>query len=730
WTRSYLGNRALAASATERVADYRDAVAQIPSNPLADSDLPLVVEPLNILRDLARAPVKTAGLDPAELGWGLSQQRVVANEARLAYRAALNQHFLPRLLLRLEEQMQNNVNRPEVLFETLKVYLMLGQAGSLNPDLVREWSAADTQSAYPGPNRAQLRNDIADHLDALLAAPMERIELNKDMVDHVRGILSETQPSQRVYNGILASPAARALPQWRVTDVGGPAVGRAMVRPSGAPLDEGVPGIFTHAGFHEVFLEEALAVAERIQRDSWVLGPESAIAQSEAALTRISRDVLDLYYNDYVKTYDQLLGDLDIVPLESLSHAVEVTNVLSGSTSPIVNILEAVAQETRLTAARAADVPAGDEAAAVGETVAGSAQVTGALSPRARLFMEAMSAGAAARGEETAQPGAYVEERFEWLHRLVASQEGAPSELDEMIGTLTEVYQQLNRMSFADGTASGSDEELSALARFRSASARLPGPMERWSKQISVGSAGIAADGTRAGIDALWKSEVLPLCERVVGSTYPFDDRARADASIKDFSTLFAPEGLIDSFFREHIAKYVDTSTRPWSWKAVNGTDLGISQAVLTEMQRAAEIRDAFFASGTAPQIDFQVTPEALDPEARSVALEIDGQTVAFSHSDGQPRPAAVAWPGSVGMARIAFEPQASNSESMLDRDGPWAWFRLLDAAEVRNTNASDRKRLIFRVGGRIAIFQLQSSSVLNPFALPALTSFSCPSSF
>uniref|UniRef100_UPI0035652387 type VI secretion system membrane subunit TssM n=1 Tax=Rhodosalinus sp. TaxID=2047741 RepID=UPI0035652387 len=33
WTRSYLGNRALAASATERVADYRDAVAQIPSNP-------------------------------------------------------------------------------------------------------------------------------------------------------------------------------------------------------------------------------------------------------------------------------------------------------------------------------------------------------------------------------------------------------------------------------------------------------------------------------------------------------------------------------------------------------------------------------------------------------------------------------------------------------------------------------------------------------------------------
>jgi type VI secretion system protein ImpL len=151
---------------------------------------------------------------------------------------------------------------------------------------------------------------------------------------------------------------------------------------------------------------------------------------------------------------------------------------------------------------------------------------------------------------------------------------------------------------------------------------------------------------------------------------------------------------------------------------------------VLTEIQRAAEIRDAFFSAGTAPQISFQVTPEALDPQARSVALEIDGQTVEFSHSDGQPRPVAVTWPGAVGLARIGFQPPASNSESSLSRDGPWAWFRLLDAAEVRNTNVSDRKRLIFRVGGRIAIFQLQSGSVLNPFSLPALTNFSCPKTF
>jgi len=167
--------------------------------------------------------------------------------------------------------------------------------------------------------------------------------------------------------------------------------------------------------------------------------------------------------------------------------------------------------------------------------------------------------------------------------------------------------------------------------------------------------------------------------------------------------------------------------SRPWTWKRVNNVDLGISAAVLQQMQYAAEIRDAFFASGPTPSVQFQITPEALDPKAKSVLLEIDGQKVGFAHRGGQPNPVAVTWPGSVGLARVTFLPDKKKTENTLSRDGPWGWFRLLDAAEVRRTNVSDRKRVIFNIGGRIAIFQLQSGSVINPFALPALAKFSCP---
>ena len=128
--------------------------------------------------------------------------------------------------------------------------------------------------------------------------------------------------------------------------------------------------------------------------------------------------------------------------------------------------------------------------------------------------------------------------------------------------------------------------------------------------------------------------------------------------------------------------------------------------------------------------VQFQITPEALDPKAQQVILEIDGQQVKFAHSDGTPRPFAIRWPGAVGAVRLTFAPTKPGSESGIQTTGSWAWFRMLDAAEVRNTNAPDRKRVIFNIGGRIAIFQMQTGSSLNPFALKALGAFSCPKSF
>ncbi|WP_323005166.1 type VI secretion system membrane subunit TssM [Pseudorhodobacter sp.] len=729
WTRSYLANSAMIADATDRLNAYQAAASEIPSNPIADSDLVSVIPALNILYEIPsnKARGEAATIAPEGSGYGLFQGDVIGDQAAQSYRAALNQHYLPRLLLRLEDQIQGNINNPDVLYETLKVYLMLGQQGPLNTEFIAEWMNQDWDLSFPGPSRQSLRDDLNRHLQAMLAQPMLKVSLNGPLVEQAQTLLAAMPMAQRIYNGIINSPKALDLPQWRIVDVGGPAVTRALVRSSGKPLTEGVEGIFTYRGFNTVFLEEALSVARRIQNENWVLGAQAGGDQSDAAILALTRDVLDLYYNDYTARYEGILSDVDIIPMESLRHSVEVTNILAGPTSPIVNLLNAISDETKLTEDRSA---VSTEAIGDGVNAVANLELKSLLSVQAQTFLFALENAEAASGAKPKPPGRYVEDRFSWLHDLVNRPEGQQSQLDELIQILDEVYREMSKLSFSGVANASTDPESSAIFHLTQATERLPGPMQRWTTQIATGSSGITADGNRSAINAKWQSAVLPFCEQSLNDRYPLNRRAQNEVGIQDFTRMFAPGGLLDAFFVENLEKFVDVSNRPWVWKRVNDADLGISPDVLLQFEHAATIRAAFFPTGATPSINFQITPEALDPKATSVRLEIDGTIVEFAQGQGQPAPAAVQWPGAAGFGSITFSPPGQGTESKLRRDGAWGWFRLLDAAETRNTSVSDKKRVIFNIGGRIAIFQMQSGSSLNPFALPSLSKFSCPKSF
>ena len=725
WTRSFLGNRELIAQANASVADYQAKATAIPPSPIGDTDLPAVVPALNALRDAPGNPTINQ-IDPERrVKWGLYQGEIIGAEAAQTYRAALNQHLLPRLILRLEDQIQGNLNNPELLYEALKIYMMLGlQAPEVDTQLIKDWMSLDWSAAYPGVARADLRADLGAHLRALVDQPMEPVALNQNLIQQVQSILAQMPLAQRIYNGIVNSQKAKALPKWRLSDAGGPAINRVFVRSSGRDLTDGVDGVYTYNGFNDFFLAEALGVARRMQKESWVLGPLGEAQQSDQALANLSRDVLGLYYDDFVERYDKLLSDIDIIPLETISHAVEVINVLQGSTSPIAKILQGIADETRLTESRAA---VNTEGVTQGLQEVGNLELRSSLGVQEQLLLDAITgADLSGGGAPPPPPGADVESRFAWLHQLTAGEDNQPSQLDDYIGILTNVYRELNSQVL--NAQGGQAQAASALAMLGQAGGRLDGPLPRWSQQIVQGASGITAEGTRSSLNAKWQAQVLPFCEQALTDRYPFNARSRADVSIQDFSRLFAPAGLIDTFFTENLLKYVDTRARPWAWKQVNTAELGISPAVLQQMQYAAEIRDTFFAGGSEPSVSFELTPYALDSNAQAVAIEVGGQVVRYQHGD-RVAPTALKWPGDVGIASVGMHPPSANAESGIVREGPWAWFRLLSAAEVRRTNVPDRSRLIFNVGGRIAQFQLRAGSVLNPFALPALTKFSCPKS-
>ncbi|MBB4286257.1 type VI secretion system membrane subunit TssM [Roseospira goensis] len=770
WTWSTIVNLDLMARVTDGLAQYRTQVAQIipgdgETMVVESSDLLPVLPPLETLRTLPTGYAEKDAPRPTGSGFGLYQGDKLAQQTRTAYREALNSLLLPRLTYRLREMLVQ-AQETEALYGLLKMYLMVGGQGPVNPALLRQWAHFDATRRYPGARNEPARTAIDGHVAALTEATLRTMPVDGPLVQRTREILQRQPLAERAYALIRNSRAAKALPEWRVIDAAGPAGRRVFVRRSGAGLDEGIDGFYTYDGFHTVFLPSLVDVAREVASESWVLG--AAATLDDAQIRLLERDLAALYMDDYVAEWDGLLGDIAIKPFETANEATEVLAILSGANSPLRNVLYEAAQQTRLARPEAdggisgaiAGLTAGGSATQQAETVEQAAsearQVTqtlglgtGALSTIERLagiFSDTSFTGGgggiggglgSGAASERALPGQFVNDRFRALHEYVLAMDGGAPPLDGTIRQLEQAYNELRRVADGGGSLAamtgvagggGGGGGVDAVRRLEDEAAQVPAPLAGWLEHIASGGQSVAVSSTQETLNDAWTADVLPLCRQALHNRYPFASGSGSDVALADFQRLFAPNGLIDGFFRQNLMRYVDMGRKPWRSRRHNGIDIGLSRATLAQFERAAAIRDAFFPTGGLQlSVPFEVTPVSLDAGADSVVMEIDGQTVRYAH--GPVQAARLSWPGSGGRTRLTFQSAATGQPSMAAFAGPWAFFRLLDQGRRMGGGTGDRFRVQFSAGGHAAVFEIRAGSVMNPFNLPALKAFRCPGS-
>ncbi|GAC1346454.1 MAG: type VI secretion system membrane subunit TssM [Acetobacteraceae bacterium] len=684
---------AQAALETEQAAlsGYEQAAGALPLDPVRDADL----SGLAPLLDRARA--LPFGFERAQApgpGWlGLSQDGKLGAAARDVYRHALAYALFPRLVWRLEAQMRGNLTQPDFMYEATRVYLMLGGAGPLDRDLVREWVSLDWGETYPGAGNAALRAGLLRHLDALLDTPLPSIALDGELVAAARATFGRVSVAQRVYSRIKPGAEASRLAPWRPSDALGAAGVRVFVRSSGRPLTEGVPGFYTAAGFRTVLLPSLGRAVQDVAAESWVLGDKAGLGPDSPAMRSAEQDVVKLYLADYAQVWDAMLADLDVAPLRSLTQAAQDLFILASANSPMRAVLVSAAQQLGL--AEAGPGPAG-----VGRL--------GSVLGRA--------------AEVVQSPGHEIDERYAGLRELMR-----PGALDQVLKPLVDLQQQLAKMAASANRAGATPDPGSAdpAVALRAEALRQPQPLARWLNSIAASGLALRGGGARQQITAAFNAGGGPaaLCPVVVGGKYPFTAGAANEATLEEFARLFAPGGTLDAFFNTQLKPYVDTSVRPWRLQSVEGVSAPIGPGDLLQFQRAAAIRDLFFAQGgTAPRLRFDLMPTGMDAGASAVTLELGSATL--TGSGGPPRPAQISWPPSKpGAVRLSWTPPANGSPGLMDQ-GSWALFRLMGRARMTPAGG-DRASVVWRDGERSATFELRAAP--NPFGSTLLQEFRCP---
>ena len=716
WLLSWQGNRALITDTDAQVTDVRKLLEKVsPDQREALAVLPL----LDAVRTLPGGYAERDEGTPWRLGFGLYQGDMLGSEATAVYRRMLHGALLPRLILRLEQQIRANQANPDILFVALKTYLMLENPDHYEPDAIKAWIALDWDNNLPRDVTREQRQHLREHLDALFEKrplPLP-LALDRQLIGQTQAILVRVPLPVRAYDRMKRFVAQdnKAYPDFRIDTAAGRDAGLVLRRASGKPLGEGVPGFYTYRGYTEGFGKAGTELVARLAEESWVLGDVGRIAPQD--LPQLIEDVRRLYFADYIKVWDALIADVGVVPLGNTQQAIDILRVLSGPGSPLKLWLEAVARETNL-ARKEGLAAAGDKAAdsavdKLKQQLASLIGSTGATPPPAVAAAQELDP---------------VTRHFADLAAQVRKDGSNPAPIDATLAAFNDLYVKLNTQAGASGDALIKDAagQTAAVVRGLKLDAdRAPPAVGAVMKAVADQADGLTMGGVRNQINQLWQAEVADFYRQTLAGRYPLA-RSPRDAALADFGEFFAPDGRIDKFFKNYLARYVDQSTKPWRWQP-NATDkLGISAGVLVQFQNAATIRDAYFRAGTAgPGVRFDLEPVSMDAEIAQIIVDLDGQLLTYAH--GPTRATAMQWPtpNGAGNLQISITPPGNSGRTGLSYDGPWALFRMLDQQSVRGSG--EVYTVTINVDGRSASFRLRANSAFNPFRLPALGAFSCP---
>jgi type VI secretion system protein ImpL len=685
--------------------------------------------------------------------WGMGQRSRLMTSGQETYLRMLDDSLLAFLNTHMEQHLKTTYRKdPDRLYETLRVYLMLHNPSHFDAASVENWAKEN----WPSTLGVEQRERLDCHLQRLLMAKstqdlsknpafscanalalkntnvkFKQHRMQEDLVQEVRSLVSKDSLPQRVYGRIKRLDVASNIAPFRVIDVVGLSASSVFTRVSQKSLGDGVKGFYTADGYEKAFLPALPEVLKELQNEEvWVLGNTQTASKAEAP--RISLEMSErfqankdavkrLYLEDYAKTWENFVNDFRIVSSDNVQGSLQVLRFLLSANSPLHSFLQGVSKQTSL-------VRLSEDKEQQSEGVI--ERLKDSVENRVSSLSRSGTSKAANLGEnQEGEPESIVDNRFSAIHRLVkAPESGGVAPIDSTFVLLKEFYAYLSLAEDAlksKETLPKSDVPI----RMKSEARMLPSPLNEMLRGLSDHGLKNMYGEEGKNLSALMGTFTAE-CKQAIESRYPFDLSSNTEVKHDDFQHFFAPNGLIDRFFRKHLEPLVDVSTKPWSFKS--GFDVDSRRVVrssdLDEFQRADAIRQAFFsASGDIPLVRFSIKPVSMDQGLMQSVLEVDGQVLRYRHDAVVP--VQMTWPnanGGGGVIRLMLTSLKGEDAGSLTYGGDWALWRAIEQ-KVEKTARPETVRVTFKVRDHSVTYEITAATSRNPFLMTELDTFHCP---
>ncbi len=709
WSGSVTRNSLYMSEVKEQIAVFKTEEQKINSwNADASAALPA----LNALAKASSVYDKEA--HPWLNGMGLYDGKV-DQEADALYQHKLTTVFLPQLLRTLEKVIQQGDPNGD-LYQTFRIYVMFNAIEHMDKPLLKNWFETHWDKQYN--NDVARRTELQNHLNALLLNEIPASELNAPLVAQTRATLLRIPVAQRIYSRIKADPQFNQM--VNVLNLYGESVRTTFNMDGTNQSALTIPVLFTIQGYKSLDLSPDSPLFGDVVDEEWVLGAGDNQALINRDVKEISKQVKDFYLADYSNTWLTIHNSLHVANfagLQSLNTAL--ATFVDPVYSPVLSILDVAKTNTQLTP------PVLDAAAD---------KVTTGVAGKAVNYL--------ADNVETT----VVDKRFDDLHNLVTQSARGPAPISstmQQLEALKTFIQEIalspdaEQKSFEIAKArytSGAANPVTALRAYAKSS---PEPVQRWLTSLSDEAWQVIMQSAHQYVNKEWRARVYQTYSQGLAGRYPLNRTATDELALLDFSGFFKPQGTVDQFVKEFIDPFIDKRSN-WSNRAVDGYSIGFSSATVNQLQRAASIRDVFFRQNPeTPSISLELRPLSMDKEDAVFTLDLGDERLTYNHGPKFWKP--ITWSGQNESRRIRviFE---DLSGAQFDKvfNGPWAWFRLMDASAIQSTPQSNIYLITFGHSAdtesaarskRQIVYEGRATSVHNPFKNDLLSSFRCPES-
>ncbi|MBU2980575.1 DotU family type IV/VI secretion system protein [Lentibacter algarum] len=460
--------------------------------------------------------------------------------ANATYRAAVQRH-VPNAIAGGIEEVLATQGDGLILYDALRAWSVL--VGDVT------WGGAYLSGWLEDNGTLAGLDGLAKHVALLDAASPGLTAQDTAVMDQARGFAAEVPEPDRAWLELLRAERMRALPDWQPTQAIA-ALETVVLRRSGEPVEQGIAGLFTVAGWAEA---RDFAVGGAVQR-ARDLAP--MITGQTLPTENNSPDLLmNRLHQETMATWKEWLADLRVRPFGQRETAIVVSGALAHPENPLTNLL----------------------------------------------------------GEVWLQVGGNDRGRSHAQQLTLAREFGAMIQYVEQ-GRMAEISRLFSQLNVALGAidinaSRGTQRLMSIQDRARSIAALQNAPRivvqiaEDVLAQSALPEQGQSANPLTRG----WQQQVFPLCRDTVGR-YPFNDGG-ADASPADLAALLGPQGALSIFVRQTAAPFLETSESPWRWKP-EARFAGTTPESAAFLERAMQISEGLFDAGG--QLSFNLTLAAL----------------------------------------------------------------------------------------------------------------------